>query len=49
MEETGVLENPNWVTRLLPAFEPGPNGGVVQTERCQGNTLSSEPSTTGAA
>jgi hypothetical protein len=23
MEETGVLENPDSVTRLLPAFEPG--------------------------
>jgi len=23
MEEAGVLENPDSITRLLPAFEPG--------------------------
>src|SRR4051795_1625516 len=23
MEKAGILENPNWVTQLLPDFEPG--------------------------
>jgi hypothetical protein len=28
MEETGVLENPDSITRLLPAFEPGPEAAL---------------------
>jgi hypothetical protein len=29
MEETGVVENPNWATRLLPDFEPGPGQAAL--------------------
>ena len=44
MEETGVLENPVSVTRLLPDFEPGPEiEAKREASEAQNTGLRNEP------